>query len=81
MGHVFRCLADLTILSLAPETNKNPMAEIPSIIDDLLRLAVEHGASDIHLKTGRTALFRVDGALVPAEMQPLKAEEDRKSVV
>jgi twitching motility protein PilT len=51
------------------------MAEIPTLIDDLLRLAVEHGASDIHLKTGRTALFRVDGALIAAEMQPLKAEE------
>lgn len=51
------------------------MAEIPSVINDLLRLAVEHGASDIHLKTGRPALFRVDGALVAAEMSPLTAEQ------
>lgn len=51
------------------------MAEIPSVIDDLLRLAVEHGASDIHLKTGRPALFRVDGTLVAAEMAPLTAEQ------
>lgn len=51
------------------------MAEIPSVINDLLRLAVEHGASDIHLKTGRPALFRVDGTLVAAEMPPLSAEQ------
>jgi len=51
------------------------MADIPSVIDDLLRLAVENAASDIHLKTGRPALFRVDGTLVAAEMPPLTAEQ------
>lgn len=46
----------------------------PPIIAELLALAVEHGASDIHLKAGRPALLRVGGRLVGAEMTPLSAE-------
>lgn len=47
------------------------MPPIPDVIQSLLRLAVENSASDIHLRAGRPALFRVDGALVAAEMSPL----------
>ena len=35
-------------------------------IDDLLRLAVQSGASDLHLKVGSHPMMRVNGALVPA---------------
>lgn len=47
------------------------MPPVPDVIQALLRLAVEAGASDIHLRVGRPALFRVDGSLVAAEMEPL----------
>jgi twitching motility protein PilT len=36
-------------------------------LDDLLRRAVEAGASDIHLKFGRPPMLRRDGAVVPLE--------------
>lgn len=51
------------------------MAAVPSIIEDLFALAVEHGASDIHLKAGRPALFRVNDRLVATEMPPLAASD------
>lgn len=51
------------------------MAEFPKIFEDLLALAVDHSASDVHLKAGRPALLRVSGALVEAEMAPLSAEQ------
>jgi twitching motility protein PilT len=35
-------------------------------IDDLLRIAVERGASDLHLKVGSFPMLRVHGSLVPA---------------
>lgn len=51
-----------------------PMPPDPQIITDLLALADEHAASDLHLKAGRRALMRVGGHLVEAEMEPLPAE-------
>ncbi|GBL28140.1 twitching mobility protein [Verrucomicrobiota bacterium] len=50
------------------------MADLPKIFEELLGLAVENGASDVHLKAGRPALMRVAGELVEAEMAPLTAE-------
>ena len=45
-------------------------------IDDLLRLAVERKASDLHLKVGNFPYLRVDGALVPmTELKRLAAED------
>jgi twitching motility protein PilT len=35
-------------------------------VNDLLRIAVEHGASDLHLKVGSYPMMRVRGDLVPA---------------
>ena len=34
-------------------------------LNEILKVAIHGGASDIHLKTGLPPLFRVDGALVP----------------
>jgi twitching motility protein PilT len=56
------------------------MAAIPQIFEDLLALAVENAASDVHLKVGRPALMRVAGSLVEAEMAPLTAEQLRAFV-
>ena len=45
-------------------------------IDDLLRLAMERKASDLHLKVGNYPHLRVDGLLVPLSDQPrITAEE------
>ena len=40
-------------------------------IDDLLKLAVERGASDLHLSPGSPALARLNGAIVPLGTEPL----------
>jgi twitching motility protein PilT len=34
-------------------------------LNDILKIAIKGGASDIHLKSGLPPMFRVDGALVP----------------
>jgi twitching motility protein PilT len=45
-------------------------------IDDLLRIAVERKASDLHLKVGNHPYLRIDGQLVPlTEMKRLTAED------
>ncbi len=64
-----RPLADHGLTLVTPA-----MADLPKIFEELLGLAVENGASDVHLKAGRPALMRVAGQLVEAEMAPLTAE-------
>jgi len=45
-------------------------------IDDLLRIAVERKASDLHLKVGNFPYLRVDGELVPmAELKRITSED------
>src|SRR3990172_4577303 len=45
-------------------------------IDDLLRIAVERKASDLHLKVGNFPYLRVDGVLMPlSELKRLTAED------
>ena len=39
-------------------------------LDDLLKLAIERGASDLHLKVGNYPVLRIDGKLVPLSEQP-----------
>ena len=34
-------------------------------LNEILKIALKGGASDIHLKPGLPPMFRVDGALVP----------------
>ena len=34
-------------------------------LNEILKIAIKGGASDIHLKSGLPPMFRVDGALVP----------------
>lgn len=40
-------------------------------IDNLLRLAIEKNASDLHLSAGLVPMLRVDGELVPIEQEPV----------
>src|SRR5579862_7989037 len=45
-------------------------------IDDLLRVAMERKASDLHLKVGNYPHLRIDGLLAPLSDQPrITAEE------
>ncbi|HEY6508571.1 MAG TPA: PilT/PilU family type 4a pilus ATPase [Vicinamibacterales bacterium] len=45
-------------------------------VNDLLKIAVEHGASDLHLKVGTFPMMRVRGELVPAsDAKRLEHEE------
>src|SRR5579872_3713747 len=45
-------------------------------IDDLLRIAMERKASDLHLKVGNYPHIRVDGDLLPLSDQPRVSAED-----
>ncbi len=45
-------------------------------IDDLLKLAVESRASDLHVIVGVPPIFRIDGELKPAEGLPVMGSED-----
>src|SRR5579863_9073347 len=49
---------------------------LPMHIDDLLRIAMERKASDLHLKVGNYPHLRVDGELVPLTDQPRVTAED-----
>ena len=44
---------------------------------DLLRLVVDHDASDLHLAVGRPPMLRIDGVLCDVEGQPLAGQETR----
>src|SRR6202046_1225928 len=48
----------------------------PMNIDDLLRIATERRASDLHLKVGNYPHLRIDGELVPLTDQPRISAED-----
>src|SRR5262245_50803167 len=45
-------------------------------VNDLLKVAVENGASDLHLKVGSYPMMRVRGALYPASEQKKLDHED-----
>ncbi|MEM7673855.1 MAG: PilT/PilU family type 4a pilus ATPase [Verrucomicrobiota bacterium] len=50
------------------------------LFNQILTLAVENHASDIHVKTGKPAFFRLHGRLEPVEMDTLTADSIREFV-
>src|SRR6266487_76810 len=48
---------------------------------DLLVLAAEKGASDLHLTAGAPPMLRVDGVIKPLTEEPLTAEDTRRLVI
>ncbi len=48
------------------------MSQITETFNNLLTLAVENGASDIHIKSFKPALLRLHGRLEPVDMEPLE---------
>ncbi|MBP1603827.1 MAG: twitching motility protein, partial [Acidobacteria bacterium] len=51
------------------------MTETPNV-NDLLAIAVEHGASDLHLKVGAYPMMRISGVLTPATEVKRLTHED-----
>ena len=49
---------------------------MPVRIDDLLRVATSHGASDLHLKVGSFPVMRIGGELHPINDAPRLKQED-----
>ena len=49
---------------------------MPVNIDDLLRIATSHGASDLHIKAGAFAYMRIGGELRPVVDTPPLTQED-----
>ncbi len=49
---------------------------MPIKIDDLLRVATSHGASDLHLKVGAFPVMRISGELHPVDDAPRLKPED-----
>jgi twitching motility protein PilT len=47
------------------------MSETLELFNNLLQLAVDNGASDVHIKTNKPALLRINGHLEPVDMDPL----------
>ena len=45
-------------------------------LNDILKIALKGGASDIHLKPGLPPMFRLDGALVPLKNGERLAPEE-----
>ena len=50
-------------------------------VNDLLKIAVESGASDLHLKVGSYPMMRLRGALTPAAEDSRLAHEDMVATV
>lgn len=51
-------------------------------LNEILKIAIKGGASDIHLKSGLPPMFRVDGALVPLKNgERLTPEEIQKTAI
>jgi twitching motility protein PilT len=49
---------------------------MPMDLNEILKVAIKGGASDIHLKSGLPPMFRVDGALVPLKNAERLVPED-----
>ncbi|MEZ0375504.1 MAG: type IV pilus twitching motility protein PilT [Candidatus Sericytochromatia bacterium] len=49
-------------------------------IDEFLRLAVKKRASDIHIRVGCPPMLRIDGRIVPTEMQPMTPADTKKTL-
>lgn len=51
------------------------MSETTELFNSLLQLAVDNGASDIHIKSAKPAFLRLHGHLEQVDMDPLHAEQ------
>ncbi|MFA6963066.1 MAG: PilT/PilU family type 4a pilus ATPase [Opitutaceae bacterium] len=56
------------------------MSQTTEIFNELLKLAVESGASDIVIKSNKPGYVRMSGRLKPVDMDPISSEEVREFV-
>jgi twitching motility protein PilT len=56
------------------------MASEVMSIDQLLKIAIERNASDLHITAGLPPMLRIDGRLVPTEFPRLKPEDTRRLI-
>jgi twitching motility protein PilT len=56
-------------------TGRLPTGEYRYQMSDILALAIQTGASDLHLRVGEPPVYRVDGKLVRAEGPPIDEDE------
>lgn len=56
------------------------MSQTTEIFNDLLKLAVESGASDVVIKSNKPGYVRLSGRLKPVDMDPITADEVREFV-
>ncbi|MBI4925534.1 MAG: type IV pilus twitching motility protein PilT [Bdellovibrio sp.] len=47
----------------------------------LIRAMIKHGASDLHLKTSRAPIYRINGKLIPAKLSELQTEQVRSIIL
>ena len=50
-------------------------------INDLLRRAVDEGASDLHLKVAAPPVFRINGRILPQQNLPVCSKEDLETIL
>jgi len=60
------------------EADAKPVAEVH--IDEILRLAIDRKASDIHLTVGLPPMMRLDGEITPLPYTILKPEDTRRMI-
>jgi len=65
---------------MPPRTQAKPRSIEDIHVDDLLRLIVERGASDLHLAVGIPPILRVDGELMPTSYEKLAAQHTQRLV-
>lgn len=64
-----------------PRYEKKKLLPIDGIhIDDLLKVAIAKGASDLHLTTGLPPMLRIDGKLIPADYEKLKLSDVQRMI-
>src|SRR5690348_824223 len=56
-------------------TGRLPVAGYRYQMSDVLALAIQSGASDLHLRVGEPPVYRVDGRLIRAEGPPIDQDE------
>jgi twitching motility protein PilT len=56
-------------------TGRLPVGEYRYQMSDVLALAIQSGASDLHLRVGEPPIYRVDGKLIRAEGPPVDSDE------
>lgn len=61
-----------------PRSRAQPLEDIH--IDDLLKLVVERGGSDLHLVVGVPPILRIDGQLVPTNYERLTPQDTQRLI-